>query len=69
MGYCTDANVLENTRSAKGSANGSTGSPICKSFQTGATAYGGPAMISQIKDAAVNRYGWTRDLAILRKKT
>ena len=38
-------------------------------FKLGATAYGGPAMISQIKDTAVNRYGWIRDLAILRKKT
>jgi chromate transporter len=30
-------------------------------LKLGATAYGGPAMISQIKEAAVNRYGWVKE--------
>ena len=29
-----------------------------KILKLGATAYGGPAMINQIKESAVNRYGW-----------
>ena len=32
----------------------------------GATAYGGPAMISQIKEAAVNRYGWVKEGEFMR---
>src|SRR4030067_661695 len=30
-------------------------------FKLGATAYGGPAMIAQIKETAVNRYGWVKE--------
>jgi chromate transporter len=30
-------------------------------LRLGATAYGGPGMISQIKEAAVNRYAWVRE--------
>jgi chromate transporter len=30
-------------------------------FKLGATAYGGPGMISQIKETAVNRYGWVKE--------
>ena len=32
----------------------------------GATAYGGPAMISQIKEAAVNRYAWVKEGEFMR---
>ncbi len=35
-------------------------------FKLGATAYGGPAMISQIKEAAVNRYGWVKEGEFMR---
>ncbi len=35
-------------------------------LKLGATAYGGPAMISQIKDAAVNRYGWVKEGEFMR---
>ncbi|OGP94932.1 MAG: hypothetical protein A2157_06530 [Deltaproteobacteria bacterium RBG_16_47_11] len=35
-------------------------------FKLGATAYGGPAMISQIKEAAVNRYGWIKEGEFMR---
>ncbi len=30
-------------------------------FKLGATAYGGPAMIAQIKETVVNRYGWVKE--------
>jgi chromate transporter len=32
-----------------------------KVFKLGATAYGGPAMIGQIKETAVHRYGWLKE--------
>src|SRR5512136_2917525 len=32
----------------------------------GATAYGGPAMIGQIKETAVNRYGWVKESEFMR---
>ncbi len=32
-----------------------------KVFKLGATAYGGPAMIAQIKETAVNRYAWMKE--------
>jgi chromate transporter len=32
----------------------------------GATAYGGPAMISQIKETTVNRYGWVKEGEFMR---
>ena len=35
-------------------------------LKLGATAYGGPAMISQIKEAAVNRYGWVKEGEFMR---
>jgi len=35
-------------------------------FKLGATAYGGPGMISQIKEAAVNRYGWVKEGEFMR---
>ena len=35
-------------------------------FKLGATAYGGPAMISQIKEAAVSRYCWVREGEFMR---
>ena len=35
-------------------------------FGLGATAYGGPAMIAQIKETAVNRYGWVREGEFMR---
>ncbi len=35
-------------------------------LKLGATAYGGPAMISQIKEAAVNRYGWVKEEEFMR---
>jgi chromate transporter len=35
-------------------------------FKLGATAYGGPAMISQIKETAVNRYGWVKEGEFMR---
>jgi len=35
-------------------------------FRLGATAYGGPAMISQIKEAAVNRYAWVKEGEFMR---
>jgi chromate transporter len=35
-------------------------------FKLGATAYGGPAMIGQIKEAAVNRYGWVKEGEFMR---
>jgi chromate transporter len=37
-----------------------------KVLKLGATAYGGPAMISQIKEAAVNRYAWVREGEFMR---
>jgi chromate transporter len=37
-----------------------------KVLKLGATAYGGPAMISQIKEAAVNRYGWVKEGEFMR---
>ena len=37
-----------------------------KIFKLGATAYGGPAMIGQIKEAAVNRYGWVKEGEFMR---
>jgi chromate transporter len=35
-------------------------------FILGATAYGGPGMITQIKEAAVNRYGWVTEGMFMR---
>jgi chromate transporter len=35
-------------------------------FKLGATAYGGPAMISQIKEMALNRYGWIKEGEFMR---
>lgn len=35
-------------------------------FKLGATAYGGPGMISQIKEMAVNRYGWLKEGEFMR---
>jgi chromate transporter len=35
-------------------------------FKLGATAYGGPGMISQIKETAVNRYGWVKEGEFMR---
>ena len=35
-------------------------------LKLGATAYGGPGMISQIKEAAVNRYGWVKEGEFMR---
>jgi len=37
-----------------------------KIFKLGATAYGGPAMITQIKETAVNRYGWVKEGEFMR---
>ena len=37
-----------------------------KIFKLGATAYGGPAMISQIKETAVNRYAWVKEGEFMR---
>ena len=35
-------------------------------LKLGATAYGGPGMISQIKETAVNRYGWVKEGEFMR---
>jgi chromate transporter len=35
-------------------------------FKLGATAYGGPAMITQIKETTVNRYGWVKEGEFMR---
>jgi len=35
-------------------------------LKLGATAYGGPAMIGQIKEMAVNRYGWIKEAEFMR---
>jgi len=35
-------------------------------LKLGATAYGGPAMIGQIKETAVNRYGWVKEEEFMR---
>jgi chromate transporter len=35
-------------------------------LKLGATAYGGPAMISQIKETTVNRYGWVKEGEFMR---
>jgi len=35
-------------------------------LKLGATAYGGPAMIGQIKETAVNRYGWVKEGEFMR---
>ncbi len=35
-------------------------------FKLGATAYGGPAMIAQIKETAVNRYAWVKEGEFMR---
>jgi chromate transporter len=35
-------------------------------FKLGAMAYGGPGMISQIKETAVNRYGWVKEGEFMR---
>jgi chromate transporter len=37
-----------------------------KILKLGATAYGGPAMISQIKETTVNRYGWVKEGEFMR---
>jgi chromate transporter len=37
-----------------------------KIFKLGATAYGGPAMITQIKETTVNRYGWVKEGEFMR---
>ena len=39
---------------------------FAKIFKLGATAYGGPAMIAQIKDAAVNKNGWIKEGEFMR---
>jgi chromate transporter len=39
---------------------------FAKVFKLGATAYGGPAMIAQIKETAVNRYGWVKEGEFMR---
>ena len=39
---------------------------ITKFLKLGATAYGGPAMIGQIKQTAVNQYGWLKEEEFLR---
>jgi len=35
-------------------------------FKLGATAYGGPAMIGQIKETAVNRHAWVKEAEFMR---
>ncbi|PIV24620.1 MAG: hypothetical protein COZ69_08435 [Deltaproteobacteria bacterium CG_4_8_14_3_um_filter_45_9] len=35
-------------------------------FKLGATAYGGPGMISHIKETTVNRYGWVKEGEFMR---
>jgi chromate transporter len=35
-------------------------------LKLGATAYGGPAMIGQIKETTVNRYGWVKEEEFMR---
>jgi len=35
-------------------------------FKLGATAYGGPAMVDQIKETAVNRYAWVKEGEFMR---
>jgi chromate transporter len=35
-------------------------------LKLGATAYGGPAMISQIKETTVTRYGWVKEAEFMR---
>ena len=35
-------------------------------LKLGATAYGGPAMIAQIKETAINRYGWVKEGEFMR---
>src|SRR5512136_2887776 len=37
-----------------------------KCFKLGTTAYGGPAMISQIRETAVKRYGWVKEGEFMR---
>src|SRR5512139_1729141 len=37
-----------------------------KIFELGTTAYGGPAMIGQIKETTVNRYGWVGEEEFMR---
>ena len=37
-----------------------------KIFRLGSTAYGGPAMIGQIKEAVVNRYAWVKEEEFMR---
>ncbi len=37
-----------------------------RAFKLGATAYGGPAMIGQIKETAVNRYAWVKEGEFMR---
>jgi len=37
-----------------------------KIFKLGATAYGGPAMISHIKETTVNRYQWVKEGEFMR---
>ena len=37
-----------------------------KIFKLGTTAYGGPAMISQIRETAVKRYGWVKEEEFMR---
>jgi chromate transporter len=39
---------------------------FAKVFKLGAMAYGGPAMIAQIKETAVNRYGWVKEGEFMR---
>ena len=44
----------------------SLGSLFFRILKLGATAYGGPAMISQIKETTVNRYGWVKEGEFMR---
>ncbi len=39
---------------------------LLKVLKLGATAYGGPAMMAQIKEATVNRYGWVKEEEFMR---
>jgi len=44
----------------------SFGTLFLKMFKLGATAYGGPAMMGQIKKTVVNEYGWLKEEEFLR---
>ena len=44
----------------------SLGLLFARVLKLGATAYGGPAMIGQIKETAINRYGWLKEGEFMR---